>query len=44
MDQLELIAEETVETVAAKPAAAEIIELTIEQLDKVGGGVAYVLI
>jgi len=41
MDQLELIAEETV---AAKPAAAEIIELAIEQLDKVGGGVAYVLI
>lgn len=25
-----------------KPACAEIIELTVEQLGKVGGGVAYV--
>ena len=44
MDQLVLIAEEAVETVAAKSAAAEVIELTVEQLADVGGGVAYVLI
>ena len=44
MDQLVVIAEETVETVAAKPASAELIELTVEQLADVGGGVAYVLI
>ena len=43
MDQLELIPEGTVESVA-KPAAAKMIELTVEQLAEVGGGVAYVLI
>lgn len=41
MNNLSLIVEKTEET---KPAAAEIIELTIEQLAEVGGGVAYVLI
>lgn len=40
MNQLELIVEEIVET--SKPAAAEIIELTVDQLGEVGGGVAYV--
>ena len=44
MDQFVLIEEEAVETVAAKSAAAEMIELTVEQLADVGGGVAYVLI
>jgi hypothetical protein len=39
--QIELIAE-AVET--AKPAAGEIIELTVEQLGEVGGGVAYVFL
>jgi len=41
MNTMNLVVEKTEET---KPATAEIIELTIEQLDKVGGGVAYVLI
>jgi hypothetical protein len=27
-----------------KPVAAEVIELTVEQLGEVGGGVAYVFI
>jgi hypothetical protein len=31
-------------TEAVKPAAAEIIELTLEQLAEVGGGVAYVFL
>jgi len=31
-------------TEAVKPATAEIIELTVEQLGEVGGGVAYVFL
>jgi hypothetical protein len=40
MNELNLVIENTEVT---KPAAVELIELTLEQLDKVGGGVAYVL-
>ena len=39
--QLELIVEESLE-IAVPPAAAEIIQLTVEQLGEVGGGVAYI--
>ena len=39
MNELNLIVETTE---AITPAAAEIIELTVEQLGEVGGGVAYV--
>jgi hypothetical protein len=42
MSQLELIVEEVVEN--TKPAAAEIIELTVDQMGEVGGGVAYVFL
>ena len=31
-------------TEEVKPAAAEIIELTVEQLGEVGGGVAYLFL
>jgi isopropylmalate/homocitrate/citramalate synthase len=31
-------------TEAAKPAGADIVELTVEQLGEVGGGVAYVFL
>lgn len=41
MNELNLIVETTEETTTV---AAEIIELTVEQLGEVGGGVAYVLI
>lgn len=41
MTELKLIVESTEVT---KPAAAELIQLTVEQLGDVGGGVAYVLI
>lgn len=41
MTELNQIAETTEET---KRVAAEIIELTVEQLGEIGGGVAYVLI
>lgn len=44
MDQLELIADETVVTITTRPATGEVIELTVEQLAEVGGGVAYVMI
>ena len=40
MNTVDLITEE----VAPKTVAAEIIELTVDQLGEVGGGVAYVLI
>ena len=40
MNTVDLITEE----VAPKTATAEIIELTVDQLGEVGGGVAYVLI
>lgn len=40
MNTVELIAEE----IAPKVAPAEIIEMTVEKLGDVGGGVAYVLI
>jgi len=40
MNTVELITEE----VAPKVVPAELIELTVEQLGEVGGGVAYVLI
>ena len=33
-----------IEEVTPKAASAEIIELTVDQLGEVGGGVAYVLI
>ena len=41
MEQIELVVE-ALET--AKPGAAEIIELTVEQLGEVGGGVAYLFL
>ena len=41
MNELNLIVETTEE---AKPVAADLIQLTVEQLGQVGGGVAYVLI
>lgn len=41
MNLVNLVVESTEET---KPAAVEMIELTVEQLGAVGGGVAYVLI
>ena len=41
MTELDLIVESTEVT---KPVAAEVIELTVEQLGEVGGGVAYVFI
>jgi hypothetical protein len=41
MEHIELIAE-VVET--TKPATAELIELTVEHLGEVGGGVAYVFL
>ena len=41
MNELNLIVESAEVT---KPAAVEVIELTVEQLGQVGGGVAYVLI
>ena len=41
MTELDLIVE-TAEVM--RTAAAEVIELTVEQLGEVGGGVAYVLI
>ena len=41
MNELNLIVETTE---VAKTVTAEIIELTVEQLGEVGGGVAYVLI
>lgn len=39
MNNVDVAIEATEET---RPAAAEIIELTVEQLGEVGGGVAYV--
>jgi hypothetical protein len=42
MNQIELIAEDTVE--ARKPSTAEVIELSVEELGDVGGGVAYVFL
>lgn len=41
MNELNLIVETNEETVSV---TAEIVELTVEQLGEVGGGVAYVLI
>lgn len=41
MTELDLIVESTEVT---KAATAEVIELTVEQLGDVGGGVAYVFI
>jgi hypothetical protein len=41
MDLIELVVD-SIET--AKPATAEIIELTVDELGEVGGGVAYVFL
>ena len=42
-EQRELIVEEVIDASHPKLAPAELIELTVEQLGEVGGGVAYVL-
>lgn len=44
MNTVELIVEEVAPQVTPKFASAELIEMSVEHLGEVGGGVAYVLI